>query len=137
MLALGRPTKYEERYPEMLIHHMTEGLSYQSFAATIGVHIDTLYEWERVYPNFSEAKKVGKGLLLLFFEKLGRAAAAGKVENFNATAYVWLSKNMIGWRDKVAFTDENGGPLKTELSLDILKNPKTLEALQVLAEASA
>ena len=136
-MLVGRPTKYDEAYPNLLLKHMEEGLSYQSFAATLGVHVDTLYEWEKVYPEFSEAKKIGKGLLLLFFEKLGRAASAGRVENFNATAFVWLSKNMIGWRDKVAITDEDGGPFKSEMSLDILKNPKTLDALKVIAEAVA
>lgn len=99
----------------MLIDHMKEGLGYEIFAATAGVCDDTLREWESKHPDFSAAKKLGKSLQAEWWVKLGRAAAAGKVENFNATAFVWCTKNMLGWRDKqdVEISGKDGGPIKT------------------------
>ena len=54
---LGRPSKYLKKYDEMLLKHMSQGFSYESFAGSIGVCRDTLYEWESKHPNFSDTKK--------------------------------------------------------------------------------
>lgn len=70
MMGLGRPTKYLEKYCEELIDHMTEGHSFESFAGTIKVSFDTLYEWLKVHPEFSEAKKIGHGANLKTMETL-------------------------------------------------------------------
>lgn len=100
MKKTGRPSKYKPEYCEQLIEHMKEGLGYEIFAAVIGVCDDTLREWEKKHPDFSVAKKRGRALQAIWWHKLGRAASAGKVEGFNATAFVWCTKNMLGWRDK-------------------------------------
>lgn len=84
----------------MLIDHMSEGLSFESFASTIGVYRDILYKWAEDYQDFYEAQKEGKDLSLLFWEKLGRSAIAGKVAGFNAATYIFTMKNKFGWRDK-------------------------------------
>ena len=67
----GRPTKYKTEYCELLINHMAAGYSFLSFAGLIRVNQDSLYEWERVYPEFSESKKRGFELSRLFWEGLG------------------------------------------------------------------
>ena len=97
---LGAPTKYKAEYCKQLIAHMAEGLSYESFAGLIGVHRDTLYEWEKVHSIFSDSKKIGKAKLLLFFEKLGRAGITGKINGFNASTYIFTMKNKCNWTDK-------------------------------------
>ena len=97
----GRPTRYEKKYNDMLIHHMEEGLSYESFAAILSVCRDTLYHWEKIHPEFGEARKIGKEKLLLFFEKTGRAGMLGKIPNFNASTFIFTAKNKIHWRDSV------------------------------------
>ena len=97
----GRPTKYKEEYCEMLTAHMAEGFSYSSFAAVINVNDDSLREWEKRHPRFSVAKKEGRKKQEFFYEKLFKKGALGGIPNFNSTAAIWLSKNMIGWRDKI------------------------------------
>ena len=99
-MPAGRPSKYKPEFCDQLIEHMKEGLGYEIFAATVGVCDDTLRHWEQAHPEFLAAKKRGRALQAIWWHKLGRAASAGKIEGFNATAFVWCTKNMLGWRDK-------------------------------------
>jgi len=86
----------------MLIKHMgEEGLSYETFAAVIEVNKDTLYEWEAVHPEFSEAKKLAFEKNRAFWEKIGTAGMVGKIPGFNATVWIFNMKNRHGWRDRI------------------------------------
>lgn len=90
---IGRPTSYKEEYCEMLIEHMRHGYSFESFAATIDVNRDTLYEWCKVHAKFSDAKKIAKDKSLLFFEKVGIAGMTGKLKGFNVAVWIFSLKN--------------------------------------------
>jgi hypothetical protein len=98
---VGRPTTYKPEYCEMLVEHMKDGLSFESFAAVVNVNRDTVHEWKRVHPEFSESKNRGEAQSMIWWEKLGRAAAAGKVPNFNAAVFIFSMKNKFGWRDRI------------------------------------
>lgn len=89
---MGRPTKYEPHYGAMLIDHMTQGLSFETFAAIIHVDRDTLYEWRKVHPEFSDAYKRGKDLSQLAWERIGLAGTAGKIPGFNVAGYIFNMK---------------------------------------------
>jgi len=103
---LGRPTKYEERFCEMLVKHMSEGLSFESFAAEVNTHKDTLYEWKKVYEEFSDAHKRGITQNLSFWEKIGRSLAIkGKG---NVVAWIFNMKNRHGWKDSQEITAPDG-----------------------------
>lgn len=77
--AVGCPSKYLPEYCDKLLEHCRKGKTYRSFAGDIGVHWDTLYEWERVYPEFSDARKRGLALLHLYYESMGQALATGQL----------------------------------------------------------
>ena len=108
----GRPTKYKPEFCQMLIDHMAQGFSFESFVKPIYlynkelndpkpfVNRDTLYNWCTLFVEFSDAKKVGRGMQIHKFEQIGLDMATGVIEKGNATAFVWASKNMIGWTDK-------------------------------------
>lgn len=61
---MGRPTKY---YPEIISkideylattgREQTELPSYEGLAIYLGVNPDSLYEWQKKYPDFSETLK--------------------------------------------------------------------------------
>jgi hypothetical protein len=95
----GRPTKYKEEYCKMLEDHMAQGLSFESFAGTIRVHRETLYEWCNVHREFSDSKKRGVELSLAWHEKVFNAMALGKIKNGNSTALLFMMKNRHRWRD--------------------------------------
>jgi DNA-binding XRE family transcriptional regulator len=80
---------------------MSTGLSYEAFAAEIGVTRRTLYNWEAEYPVFAAAKKEAFDKCLNFWEKLGMSGILGKIKNFQASVYIFNMKNRFGWRDSV------------------------------------
>lgn len=94
----GQPTKYKPEYCEMLIAHMRNLHSFESFGADIGVHKETLYEWCKVHKQFSEARKAGRGVLLKGMENVGKGLFTGKIKG-NVAAWIFYMKNTTGWRD--------------------------------------
>lgn len=103
----GRPSKYKTDYCLLVVAHMKQGLSFESFAAVIGVNQDTLHEWAKVHTEFSEAKKEAYSHSLLFYERMGVAIMAGKMPKANVTAWIFNMKNRFKWRDMHAVEDVN------------------------------
>jgi len=96
----GRPSSYKPEYDDMLIAHMSEGLSFESFSAVIKVNQDTLHSWVKQHVSFAEAKSIAFDESRLFYERIGTMAVKGLIENFNATVWVFNMKNRFKWRDK-------------------------------------
>ncbi len=84
-LPPNRHPIYRDEFPQMLVAHMRAGHSFPSFAAEVGTHWDTLYDWcdpqsPRFKSAFSEARKHGEALLLRFDENIGTAGMTGRLE---------------------------------------------------------
>lgn len=79
-MTLGRPTSYRPEYPEMLVEHMAKGFSFASFGGVVRVGMKTLYEWEKNYPAFQQAKEIGQLACLQAWEKISLAASLGKTK---------------------------------------------------------
>lgn len=79
-MSAGQPTKYKPEYCQALIEHMEKGGSFASFAAVARVCIDTVFEWAKIYPEFSDAKKQGTGLLLAFDERVNALGRSGNLK---------------------------------------------------------
>ena len=71
---------------------MRQGLSYETFGATIGICKSTVYYWEK-YEEFSAAKKIAWQEYQLFWEKMGVDGTKGKIKGFNSTSYIYNVKN--------------------------------------------
>lgn len=95
----GRPTKYRPEYCEQLVEFMAQGFPYECFAAEVDVCKSTLYQWERDYPEFSDAKKKGKPKTYkaLLQKGLDSIHDPGTLNN---TVWIFMMKNMCGWTDK-------------------------------------
>jgi len=66
-------TLYDEAYPAMLIHHLAQGYSFESFAGVIGVCRRTVYNWategDPVFQSdFKKAREIGEAKSRLFYE---------------------------------------------------------------------
>lgn len=129
----GRPSKYKSKFCQMLIDHMSEGLSFESFAAVIDVNKDTLYAWSSegnpsFIKEFSEAKKKAFAQNLLWWEKAGKEGLWDKMEfdekgrkktykSLNSTLWIFNMKNRHKWRDRVEADEiadnESGKPQVT------------------------
>lgn len=102
----GRPTVYDPKYCDMLIEHMAQGFSFESFAGKIGVCFKTLYTWKDQHPEFLQAQSNGKARSLTWWEDQGRLAmwTDEKGSKFNNTIWIFSMKNKFGWRDRVETT---------------------------------
>lgn len=108
-MTMGRPTIYKAEYCELLIKHMGEGLSFESFAAEINTCRDTLYNWKKEYPDFFDAHKAGLDKNLAFWEKIGRSQAIkGKG---NTVAWIFNMKNRHKWKDNHEVIGDEHSPI--------------------------
>jgi hypothetical protein len=57
---VGRPTKFKPEFVEQAFNLTLLGLTDPEMASVFGVSVDTLHEWRKVYPEFSESCKAGK-----------------------------------------------------------------------------
>lgn len=112
----GRPTLYQREIGAKVIALMAEGRSLDGCAALIGLHPDTMYEWQKRHPEFSEAVRAGRAAATTFWENRLIAVAAG--EAGNAQAIQWAlrnrSKAAAGWdhdRHKLEHSGPDGGPI--------------------------
>ena len=96
---MGRPTKYKPEYCQMLIEHMAEGYPFETFAALIGTHRATLYNWVDSNVDFFDARKKGQEMLYLHLVKVGKRIAMGG--GGNPTAWIFMMKNICGWRNEL------------------------------------
>lgn len=108
----GAPSKYKPEYCQMLIDHVTQGMSFETFGVDLKVNRDTLQEWAKVHPDFSEAKKNAYDASFKFWERVGFAGMSGKIKNFNAAVWIFSMKNRFKWTDKVEIGgQENATPI--------------------------
>jgi len=132
--AGGRPSKYKKEYCKGIIEYfnkppykesykeeyfadgsikskipiitVTEFPTFQGYADSIGVHIDTLNEWTNKYEEFSEAYKRAKQLQ----EKIWLVNSMQSL--YNPQFAQFFGKNCLGYKDKQEL--EHSGRLKLE-----------------------
>ena len=59
-MPAGRPTKYIEDYVRIAFEVMSLGATVTKLAKVIGVNADSIYEWQKKYPEFSESVQRGR-----------------------------------------------------------------------------
>ena len=118
----GRPTKYKPEYCQKLLEFFdkprfkrilvkkgvkskgtkdeyqlvaNELPTFERFAHEIGVHYDTLREWVKVHPEFSEAWKRAKAIQKDFLIQNGLLGL------YNSTFAIFTAKNITDMKDKV------------------------------------
>lgn len=99
----GRPSKYRPSYCAALVEHMAQGYSFESFAGIVETTFQTLYNWEKIHPEFLEAKQKGWSKNRIFWEQAGIEGMATK--GFNVAAWIFNMKNRHGWVDRQEIDD--------------------------------
>jgi hypothetical protein len=140
---IGRPTDYRPEYCELLINHLAEGLSFESFAAVVDTCKQTIYTWLEKFPEFSAARANGNEKSRLYWERLGRdhilnSSIVGVAsKSLNATVWIFNMKNRFPdeWRDKKEITgDIKTGPDLTGLMSEAADDPQLLAALRLVGD---
>jgi len=97
-MAGGRPTKYTDDMPAALLDTLAAGKSVTQFAAKIGVHRATIYEWADRHPEFNDALLRGKEASQAFWEdELQKMMYSREV---NAPLVKLYFANRFNWHDK-------------------------------------
>ena len=113
---VGRPTTYKDAYPNEVIEHLAQGFTLASWAGTVGVHRDTVYEWASKHQAFSDAIKIGRSKGQHVWEK--RLTNQAEKGEGNTAAIIFAMKNLYrdDWADRIVneHTGADGGPIKTE-----------------------
>lgn len=133
----GRPTDYREEYNEQAEKLCKLGATDKELADFFDVHVDTIDEWKRVHPEFSESLRAGKDLAdanvaeKLYQRAIGYVGKTTKFATFEgqitdsqeveehyppdvSAAIFWLkNRQRKKWRDKVenGFTDSEGNDM--------------------------
>jgi transposase-like protein len=95
----GRPTKYKKQYCSRVIELFSEGKSIVQIAAELDVSRDTIYQWQKEHPEFSDTIKKGMAKSEAYWEHLLQGGAAGLV-TINSAALIFLLKNRFHWKDR-------------------------------------
>lgn len=83
----GRPSKYCAAIVERICKNVREGCSRDASAALSGINVDTLYQWQQRYPEFSDAlQKADSQCQQACIRSIRKAARSTK----NWTANAWL-----------------------------------------------
>ena len=89
----GRPTHYKKEYCNQLIDMMKEGASKAEVCLNFDCSFQTFLDWQAANPEFLEAVNRGLNLSKGKWEQIGREAAFGNCEGFNATSWIFNMKN--------------------------------------------
>ncbi len=140
-LAVGHPTSYRPEFCDRIVELMAEGRSLVGCALLLGVHPDSLYEWQQRYPEFFRAVKAGRAASTTFWEDRLLEIAEGGPGNFQAIQWALRNRSWApsGWhhdREKIEPPDANGGPPQTPYDLDLLTHEDLVDLERLLLKAS-
>lgn len=145
-MQVGRPTDYEDTYPEMLIEHFKSGLSFEAFGGVIGVSKQTLYTWTEKYPEFMDAKQRGLMMSRMVWEKMGIDGLYNQVfkdsegatvsKSINAAIWRMNMINRFGWGEKnsVEVSGPEGKPIETISKSDLTDEQLELKIKALISE---
>lgn len=131
----GRPTKKTEQRVEALLQSLRAGASRQRSAALAGIHRDTLHEWMKQDPAFSDAIEKAEAFAEARF--LSRVATAAENErSWQAAAWILERRFPNEWRKRegVEFSGVNGQAIEVKTIGDPAEEQRRLAAALGLLE---
>lgn len=101
--VFGRPTKYRgDQTVRQVIACARRGFSHRQIAQYLGIASPTLYDWDRKYPDFSNALAVARDSLVARYENALLGQAEGRITGGNSAAAIFMLKNLASdeYRDR-------------------------------------
>lgn len=136
----GRPSLFRDAYIEEVKSFMGQGHSLTAFAGEIGVARDTVYQWAREIPAFSDALNKARAKRVLAWENRLARQADGAQGSVAATIFALKNAAPDEWRDKIEVSQTVSHEHLHRFELTAL-DPEALdaiaEALTLAADARA
>lgn len=103
----GAPTKFRKEHHALFLAHCSLGGNVSTFAHSIGIHRDTVYEWKKSNREFSDTFKRGKQATFKWWYTLLQTSGMGKkikgaAYGPNLGSIAFAMKNLCGWSDNPA-----------------------------------
>jgi len=116
---VGRPSKYTPEIGEKILSIMEQGLSLTAAAADCNISRETVYAWEKEYPEFSDNIKLGRAKRQNFLEKRLMNEETGP----KVTSTIFALKNAApeDWREKVELSGDKENPINTVVTVKIVR----------------
>lgn len=149
----GRPSAYKAEFAGIAYRHCLLGATDKDLAAAFGVHVDTIDEWKRKQPKFSESLKKGKAEAdaviaeSLFHRAKGYSHKAVKIMQHEGEAFdheytehyppdtaaciFWLKNRRP---DQFRNNPEVAVTLNNNIKLDLTKEPEDWTEAEIEAE---
>lgn len=122
---VGRPSKYRPEHCQLLIDHMRQGGQLRTFGAMLYekalaetksvkaaheayINQDTIYEWARTYPEFSEAKNTAEDMAERFMDAIGHQGVTGQLKR------VTKEEPILDAEGKVVFDSKGEAVMRRE-----------------------
>jgi hypothetical protein len=118
----GRPSEYDPAFCEVVIAAGREGKSRAEIAAELDCTRETLNEWAKAHPEFSDALNRAKEFELAWWEGKARV---GVDKGGQVNAALW-SRSVSGrfpaepYRERTELSGPGGGPIQTQPLADEL-----------------
>lgn len=109
--ACGRPSEYDPKYCDIVIELGRKGYTKAMIAREIDKNYETIEDWRKEYPEFSEAFTRAMMLQTAWYDELGTKNMDNR--QFNSRTYELHRMNMHGWNKK------NKDELKVEGKLSL------------------
>lgn len=113
----GQPTKYHDDRCNTILHYLREGNTLKVAARCGGISYQTLNEWRKQYPDFSDAVEAAEAEAERSYVQTIKLAAP---MNWQAAKF-WLQARSHGdWRtiEEQRQTGPDGGPIQTVVTVE-------------------
>jgi hypothetical protein len=112
---MGRPTSYDPAYCDQVVEMGKQGASIVEMAHDLGVVKQTLYDWEKVHPEFLDALTRAREASQVWWEKAGRIGMTGNTINASIWSRSMAARFPRDWREVkgTELTGPEGGPVAT------------------------
>lgn len=128
---MGRPVEYREEMCAIVMALGHEGKSFTQTAVILGINRDTLYEWQKTYPDFSDALSRARQASQAWWEEQGQYG----LTTLGFQANLW-TKNMAcrfpdDWREvsRVERSGVDGAPEQHELVVRAAEENRAKQAI--------
>ena len=117
---IGRPSKYDPSFCDLVLELGAQGKSKAQMAAAIGVDRETLDNWKKAHPEFSRAVKAALDLSLAWWEDVGQHNLTRM--GFNNPAFIFQVCNRFknDYQQRVTVSGNPDQPLVTRIERRVI-----------------
>lgn len=129
-MPAGRPTDYRPEYCEKVIEYGREGLLPVSMASRLSVNKDTLHQWAKVHPKFSDAFNEARIHCEAFHMERAVQTAHGE-RSGNAPMTKFILSAAFGYRESAesvnTMQNPDGSAIEAGTRITIVRPPKRVD----------